>query len=218
MEQEYTQLRLMNEIKKLKDRLSKINHLLDKLDERLIQGEITESKYQELSDKYRGEGDSLKNQIVETELLQEVGLNAEETEAVEYLKPEKKELLQEVGFKAEERENIEYPKPVKAEEPLYVKSEGGVLSAFLWMMLLSPFLFWIPFLGSFIVGFVGGKKAGNRGGAMLAGIIPIILMFVLGVVVFEDTDNGVIIASILLIPIIVVIGVILSSRTSKKKA
>ena len=79
----------MNEIKKLKDRLSKINELLDKLDERLVQGEITEAKYKELSEKYRLEADSLKNQIAEKELLQEVGLKADEKETIEYLEPEK---------------------------------------------------------------------------------------------------------------------------------
>jgi len=56
----------------------KIKLLLDKLDERLVQGEISEAKYKELSEKYRDEADSLKNQITEKELLQEVGLKAEE--------------------------------------------------------------------------------------------------------------------------------------------
>ncbi len=68
----------MNELKELKDRLGKINQLLDKLDERLVQGELSEAKYKELSEKYRTEADSLKNQITEKELLQEVGLKAEE--------------------------------------------------------------------------------------------------------------------------------------------
>jgi RNA polymerase subunit RPABC4/transcription elongation factor Spt4 len=72
----------MNELKELKDRLSKINQLLDKLDERLALGEIGESRYKELSEKYRAEADGLKNQIAEKELLQEVGLKAEEKEAI----------------------------------------------------------------------------------------------------------------------------------------
>ena len=70
----------MNKLKELKDRLSKINALLDKLDERLALGEIGESRYKELSEKYRAEADGLKNQIAEKELLQEVGLKAEEKE------------------------------------------------------------------------------------------------------------------------------------------
>ncbi len=64
----------VDELKRLKEKLSKINALLDKLDERLAQGEITEDKYKELSEKYRDEADGLKNLIAEKELLDEVGL------------------------------------------------------------------------------------------------------------------------------------------------
>jgi hypothetical protein len=63
-----------DELKGLKEKLGKINQLLDKLDEMLAQGEITESKYRELSEKYRAEADNLKNRIAEKELLDEVGL------------------------------------------------------------------------------------------------------------------------------------------------
>ena len=38
---------------------------------------------------------------------------------------------------------------------------GSVLSAIGWMFLLEILLFWIPFFGSLIAGFVGGKKAGT---------------------------------------------------------
>ncbi|MCZ7383629.1 MAG: zinc ribbon domain-containing protein [Candidatus Methanoperedens sp.] len=81
----------MNELKELKERCSKINALLDKLDERLVQGELSEAKYKELAGKYRAEADSLKNQIAEKELLQDVGLKAEEKEEpiAEYPEPEK---------------------------------------------------------------------------------------------------------------------------------
>ncbi len=78
----------MNELKELKDRLSKINSLLDKLDERLVQGELSEAKYKELAEKYRAEADGLKNQIAEKELLQEVGLKAEEKEETIVESPE----------------------------------------------------------------------------------------------------------------------------------
>ncbi len=64
----------VDESKEPKEKLSKINALLDKLDEMLAQGEITESKYKELSEKYKAEADSLKNRIAEKELLDEVGL------------------------------------------------------------------------------------------------------------------------------------------------
>jgi hypothetical protein len=61
----------VDELKGLKEKLSKINALLDKLDEMLAQGEITETKYKELAGKYRAEADSLKNRIAEKELLDE---------------------------------------------------------------------------------------------------------------------------------------------------
>ncbi len=66
-----------NKLKELKEKLSKTNQLLDKLDERLAQGELTEAKYKELSEKYRAEADRLKNLIAEKELLDEVGLKDE---------------------------------------------------------------------------------------------------------------------------------------------
>lgn len=68
----------VDDLKKLKEKLSKINELLDKLDERVAQGEITEDKYKELSEKYRAEADSLKNMITEKDLMQEVGLKGNE--------------------------------------------------------------------------------------------------------------------------------------------
>ncbi len=67
-----------DEIKEQKKRLSKINELLDRLDEKFVQGEITEAKYGELSGRYKAEADGLKNLIVEKELMQDVGLRAEE--------------------------------------------------------------------------------------------------------------------------------------------
>ncbi len=72
----------MSELKELKDRLGKIKSLLDKLDERLVEGELGEAKYKELTEKYRAEADGLKNQITENELLQEVGFKVEEKKEV----------------------------------------------------------------------------------------------------------------------------------------
>ncbi|MFA4935715.1 MAG: type IV pilin, partial [Candidatus Methanoperedens sp.] len=69
-----------DEIKEQKKRLSKINVLLDKLDEKFVQGEITEAKYGELSGRYKAEADGLKNLIIEKELMQDVGLIVEEKE------------------------------------------------------------------------------------------------------------------------------------------
>ena len=52
---------------------------------------------------------------------------------------------------------------------------GSIGSAILWMFVLEILLFWIPFVGSFIAGFVGGRKAGDVGNAMIAVFLPIIV-------------------------------------------
>ncbi|MBV8070738.1 MAG: hypothetical protein JO270_12585 [Acidobacteriaceae bacterium] len=52
------------------------------------------------------------------------------------------------------------------------------------MFILSILLFWLPVAGPFIAGFVGGRKAGTVGDAILAVILPGLvfagLLFVLG--------------------------------------
>ncbi|MDP8257213.1 MAG: hypothetical protein P9M14_15820 [Candidatus Alcyoniella australis] len=57
--------------------------------------------------------------------------------------------------------------------------EGSIVSAILWMCLLSLLLFWLPTLGPLIAGFVGGQKAGGVGRAILAVILPAALFGVL---------------------------------------
>jgi hypothetical protein len=52
---------------------------------------------------------------------------------------------------------------------------GSVGSAIMWMFVLEILLFWIPFLGSFIAGYVGGRKAGSVGNAMMAVFLPIVV-------------------------------------------
>jgi hypothetical protein len=49
---------------------------------------------------------------------------------------------------------------------------GSVLVAMLWMILLSILLFWLPAIGPAIAGFVGGRKAGGVGPAILAAVLP----------------------------------------------
>jgi hypothetical protein len=49
---------------------------------------------------------------------------------------------------------------------------GSVGSAILWMFLLSILLFWLPVIGPLIAGFVGGRKAGSMGNAILAVVLP----------------------------------------------
>lgn len=47
-----------------------------------------------------------------------------------------------------------------------------VMQASLWMMGLSLALFWLPLLGGLISGFVGGRKAGALGPAVVAVFLP----------------------------------------------
>jgi hypothetical protein len=49
------------------------------------------------------------------------------------------------------------------------------------MLLLSILLFWLPLIGPFLAGFVGGKKAGGVLAAIAAVLIPVV---VLGVLLF----------------------------------
>src|SRR5581483_4118757 len=49
---------------------------------------------------------------------------------------------------------------------------GSVGSAILWMFVLSILLFWLPLIGPLIAGFVGGRKAGSLGNAILAVLLP----------------------------------------------
>jgi len=74
----------MEDINSHKDKVKKINTLLDKLDERLACGEITESRYRELRDRYKAEVEKLKDHLTEQELMHEVGLETGKDEEVEY--------------------------------------------------------------------------------------------------------------------------------------
>jgi hypothetical protein len=55
---------------------------------------------------------------------------------------------------------------------------GSVVGAALWMVVLSVLLFWLPLVGPLIAGFVGGRKAGTVGNALLAAALPAIILAV----------------------------------------
>ncbi len=61
--------------------------------------------------------------------------------------------------------------------------KGSISGAMLWMTVISLLLFWLPVLGAFIAGFVGGRVAGGVGPAIIATILPAVifgaLLFVL---------------------------------------
>jgi hypothetical protein len=50
--------------------------------------------------------------------------------------------------------------------------QGGIGIALFWMVLLSILLFWLPFFGPLLAGFVGGRKAGGVGPAIAAVFLP----------------------------------------------
>lgn len=66
-----------------------------------------------------------------------------------------------------------------------VENKGSIISAILWMSILSILLGWIPILGSLIAGYVGGKKAGSVSNAVIAVILPAVLLAILIYTVFS---------------------------------
>ena len=56
--------------------------------------------------------------------------------------------------------------------------KGSIGAAIGWMFIISILLFWLPVLGPLIAGFVGGKKAGGVGAAIVAVFLPGIVFFV----------------------------------------
>jgi hypothetical protein len=52
----------------------------------------------------------------------------------------------------------------------------GVLPAALWMFVLGLLLGWLPFIGPAVAGLVGGLQAGGVTSALVAAIIPSILV------------------------------------------
>jgi len=54
--------------------------------------------------------------------------------------------------------------------------KGSVVSGMLWMIVLSVLLFWLPLLGPLLAGIVGGKRAGGVGNALVACILPILIL------------------------------------------
>lgn len=53
---------------------------------------------------------------------------------------------------------------------------GSIAKGMVWMLVLSILLFWMPIAGPLIAGFVGGRKSGTVGNAILAAILPGVLI------------------------------------------
>ena len=69
-----------------------------------------------------------------------------------------------------------------------LSSNRGVWPAWLWMFILALLLGWIPFIGPAIAGYIGGLQAGDVGSALVAAIIPSIL--VAGIILLLGTVIG----------------------------
>jgi len=62
-------------------------------------------------------------------------------------------------------------------------AKRGVGPAMGWMIGLSIVLSWFPLVGGLIAGFVGGRKAGSLGAAMVAVFLPGVILFLLTAVI-----------------------------------
>ena len=60
---------------------------------------------------------------------------------------------------------------------------GSIPSAMGWMIGLSAALFWLPFFGGLIAGYVGGRKAGGIGPAVMAVFLPGIILLLISILV-----------------------------------
>src|SRR5262249_13862129 len=56
-----------------------------------------------------------------------------------------------------------------------------IVAGAVWMFVISVLLFWLPVIGALIAGLVGGKKAAGVGAAVVAALLPAI---VVGVALF----------------------------------
>lgn len=63
------------------------------------------------------------------------------------------------------------------------RQRGSILGGFLWMLVLSILLFWLPILGPFIAGVVGGRVAGSASNGFVAAILPMLIVVFLVVIV-----------------------------------
>ena len=66
--------------------------------------------------------------------------------------------------------------------------EGSVAKAAAWMIGLSILLIWLPIVGPFIAGVVGGREAGTVGKGLVAALVPAILLGLLVGVVLALFD------------------------------
>jgi len=59
------------------------------------------------------------------------------------------------------------------------QGQTRIVAGAVWMFVISVLLFWLPVVGPFVAGLVGGKKAGGVGAAIVAAFLPAIVSAVL---------------------------------------
>lgn len=64
----------------------------------------------------------------------------------------------------------------------------GIIRGMTWTVILSMLLFWLPIVGPATAGYVGGRKAGGPLRAVIAVMIPAMVMFVIFMAVSESVD------------------------------
>lgn len=104
------------------------------------------------------------------------------------------------------------------------RRDGSVASATLWMVVLSVLLFWLPILGPLVAGFVGGRKAGGAGSALVAGVIPAVivsaLIFLIGALFDLPVIGGLVGAGILVVILVqslpLLIGALIGGATADR--
>lgn len=56
------------------------------------------------------------------------------------------------------------------------RAQGSILGGAIWMIVISVLFFWLTPISQLVAGFVGGRKAGGVGGAIVAAILSSILV------------------------------------------
>ena len=56
-----------------------------------------------------------------------------------------------------------------------MKKQSSIVAAMLWMIVISILLFWLPLVGPFLGGLVGGRKAGSVKRGLAACFLPALL-------------------------------------------
>jgi len=68
--------------------------------------------------------------------------------------------------------------PILERKEAMANTKGTITAGIGWMLTISILLFWLPVLGPFVAGFVGGKKSGGVVNALVAVFAPALVVAV----------------------------------------